>query len=378
MQFHNFIFSLRFLFILFCFLTVNFLRCTIHRKYLISGGIFILFFGCRGFVGWDWYSYYEIYNQTSDLIIQKYSTEPCFGFFMVGCKIIGLDYHGFVLVSTCFDFILLHLIFKLYLSKYYAWGFFFFIVFSMGYEIDLMRNIKALLLFIYSLQYVYRKKITYFLFYNTIAIGFHSSAILFFPLYFLLNRDINKRLIGSLFVIGNLLFICHIGIVKLILLPVLTFMGGVYSMMLINYLDSDLFSQPYGLSFGFVERIVTFFLLYKYASRLEQKSCINRLFINTAYMYLLLMVYCSDFSIFIDRVAAMFRYFYWILIPLLLFGKERISYHKVLISFYLLFSISRTIALTDTILYDYDNILTGMRTFYDRKNTWEHFYINNY
>lgn len=77
---------------------------------------------------------------------------------MVGCKIIGLDYHGFVLVSTCFDFILLHLIFKLYLSKYYAWGFFFFIVFSMGYEIDLMRNIKALLLFIYSLQYVYRKK----------------------------------------------------------------------------------------------------------------------------------------------------------------------------------------------------------------------------
>lgn len=65
---------------------------------------------------------------------------------MVGCKIIGLDYHGFVLVSTCFDFILLHLIFKLYLSKYYAWGFFFFIVFSMGYEIDLMRNIKALLL----------------------------------------------------------------------------------------------------------------------------------------------------------------------------------------------------------------------------------------
>lgn len=155
-------------------------------------------------------------------------------------------------------------------------------------------------------------------------------------------------------------------------------MGGVYSMMLINYLDSDLFSQPYGLSFGFVERIVTFFLLYKYASRLEQKSCINRLFINTAYMYLLLMVYCSDFSIFIDRVAAMFRYFYWILIPLLLFGKERISYHKVLISFYLLFSISRTIALTDTILYDYDNILTGMRTFYDRKNTWEHFYINNY
>ena len=149
-----------------------------------------------------------------------------------------------------------------------------------------------------------------------------------------------------LFVIGNLLFICHIGIVKLILLPVLTFMGGVYSMMLINYLDSDLFSQPYGLSFGFVERIVTFFLLYKYASRLEQKSCINRLFINTAYMYLLLMVYCSDFSIFIDRVAAMFRYFYWILIPLLLFGKERISYHKVLISFYLLFFISRTIALT--------------------------------
>ena len=171
MQFHNFIFSLPYLFILFCFLTVNFLRCTIHRKYLISGGIFILFFGCRGFVGWDWYSYYEIYNQTSDLIIQKYSTEPCFGFFMVGCKIIGLDYHGFVLVSTCFDFILLHLIFKLYLSKYYAWGFFFFIVFSMGYEIDLMRNIKALLLFIYSLQYVYRKKITYFLFYNTIAIG---------------------------------------------------------------------------------------------------------------------------------------------------------------------------------------------------------------
>lgn len=90
MQFHNFIFSLPYLFILFCFLTVNFLRCTIHRKYLISGGIFILFFGCRGFVGWDWYSYYEIYNQTSDLIIQNIQQNHALDFLWLDVKLLDL------------------------------------------------------------------------------------------------------------------------------------------------------------------------------------------------------------------------------------------------------------------------------------------------
>ena len=369
------VYSIPYLIVLLLYIYISFLKRK-ETQYLLCGTIFLLFFGLKGYVGWDWYSYYSIYEYEPHIIIEKYEYEPLFGLLMYLSKLLGLSYWGFCFISTFFDYVLLHLIFKQYIKKYYAWGFFFFIVFSLGYEINAIRNAKSLLIFVYSLKYVNSKELLKFVFLNFIGLGFHTSAILFFPLYYILNRKFNRKVILVLFIIGNLLFLLQIGISKMILIPILDVFGEVYSVMLTNYLESDNFSANYGISVGFLERIILFIIIYKNEHKLKGLNEYNYIFINTSYMYLLLMAFCSDFSIFIDRVAAIFRYFYWLLLPYILFVHKLIPYRKYLIMFYMLFSFVRTISSTNLILYNYDNVITGTLSYYERKNIWESLYLS--
>ena len=369
-------FSVPYLFILSIYALVAFIPQK-RTQYFLCGLIFILFFGLRGFVGWDWYSYYAIYNQPIYAIIDKYTAEPIFGFLLVLCKTIGLDYFAFSFVSTSINYILLHLIFKEYLNKY-AWGYFFFIVFSIEYEIDLLRNIKGLLLFVISIKFIQERKFFKFLLLNLIGLGFHSSSIVFFFLYFLINRILIRKIVLILFIIGCILFVSQTGIAKIIINPLLNYLDGSYALLFTNYLESDLYSASYGLSLGFLERVITFFIIYKNEQKILSLNKYSHIFINVAYIYMLLMLYFTDFTIFIDRIAAMFRFFYWILLPYILFTKGLLPYRKYIIIFYLIFSFARTTAMTNNILYNYDNVLFGTKTYYERKNIWETFYMNNY
>lgn len=369
------IYSIPYIFVLSLYILMSLIPQK-KTQYLLCGIVFLFFFGLKGFVGWDWYSYYSIYEYDPNIIIEKYEYEPLFGFLMCICKSIGLNYFGFSFISTFIDYILLHLIFNQYLRKYYTWGFFFFIVFSLGYEINAIRNAKSLLLFVYTLKYIYSRNTIKFFILNLIGLGFHASAILFFPLYFILNKEFNRKILLILFVVGNFLFLLQIGISKMILIPMLNVFGEAYSVMITNYLESDNFSMNYGISVGLIERILLFIIIYKYEQKLKSLNKYNAIFINSGYIYLLLMTFCSDFSIFIDRVAALFRYFYWLLLPSVLFVPRLISYRKYILVFYILFSFVRTISSTNLILYDYDNILTGISSYNERKNTWESLYLN--
>ena len=111
---------------------------------------YILFWGFRGFIGWDWVNYYPFFKDLS--ITQPplgSNYDIAFEYYSFTIKYLFKTYESFVLVSTIVNALLLHIVFRRYLpERYYALAFALFFAFNgLIFETDLMRNIKSLLIF---------------------------------------------------------------------------------------------------------------------------------------------------------------------------------------------------------------------------------------
>ena len=110
--------------------------------------LFVLFFGFRGFVGWDWVNYYPAYQEIVPLFSRGYlnnydigTFEGGFVTFMSVVKLISSNYHFFILVCVVIDVSILHVFFKRHSSNY-AFSFLIFIALYLGAELDILRNMK--------------------------------------------------------------------------------------------------------------------------------------------------------------------------------------------------------------------------------------------
>ena len=130
--------------------------------------VFFLFFGFRGYIDTDFAVYYPIYEMTPTLndvdgtarffsgINEDYivKIEPGFKVALVILKSISNNYFFLQIVSSLINVLFLNYFFKRF-SPQYALGFVIFLIFSgLIIEINLIRNSKAIFLFIYSLQYI--------------------------------------------------------------------------------------------------------------------------------------------------------------------------------------------------------------------------------
>ena len=249
---------------------------------------FVFFFGLRGFVNTDWLIYYNMFNSlptlwggdlgavfttdftedfVTDASIDQAGIELGFIFGSVFIKSIIPDYYVWVFINTVIDVILLHLFFKRY-SSYYTLSFIFFLVFGgLAIELNLMRNIKALLLFLLSIKYIQERRLLPYLLMNGAGLLFHSSALLFLPLYFFLQREWPKWLIWTIFIVGNILFLLQIPYLKPLILSVSDVLGGRFAVKAKLYLASDLYAKSVGVGLGYFERVGTFLLADSYCQK---------------------------------------------------------------------------------------------------------------
>ena len=172
--------------------SINFTQRSIRALNMAVTLVFLLFFGFRGFIGWDWTLYFPFYEQLGNIFHLNFSEHRFdIGFVIYASliKTLNFDYHSFVFISTLIDVVLLHIFFKRYLpEKYYALGFaVFFAFWGFILETDLMRNVKGMLLFLLSLKYIENRNLSKFLLLNMLGLSFHWSSIVFFPLYFFLE-----------------------------------------------------------------------------------------------------------------------------------------------------------------------------------------------
>jgi len=324
--------------------------------------LFILFFGCRGFIGWDWHSYYPFFKELKPLYQFDFNTKSIYdkGFVIYASIIKSFtnDYRLFIFISTLIDGILLHFAFKKHLPKnLYAFAFIMFIAMEgIILEANLMRNIKGILLFLLSIQYIEKRNILKFIILNLIGICFHWSSIIFLPLYFFIHKKIDLKIIIYIFIVGNIIYLSQLEYITPFLKIFSKYFGVTASEKTDWYFKSAFFTKQYGITLGYLEKISTSFLIMLYYNKLIEKSKVNIIFINCFLIFIIINFYFSEVSIIITRLGNLFVFSYWILWPQIIGLSTNVSKYIlfIFISVYLNLRVAKT---TENILFKYDNVL---------------------
>jgi len=387
------IYLLALMFIEFRFI-INDKDITRIRWATIAGYLF--FFGLRGLILTDWTVYYPLFDKmptiwdgglisafnmeftdefTTDVTQGQAGMEMGFVYFTLLFKSIIPNYFAWMFFNVLIDVLLLNTFIKRY-SKYYVLAFIIFFVFEgLSIEINLVRNIKAILLFLVSIKYIEERRIVPFFLLNGLGLLFHTSAIAFFPLYFFLHKTWSKKLIWSFFAGGVLILL--LGVTYLA--PILSFfgeiIGGRTSLLIELYLKSDLYSGAFGLfHFGYLERVFTFCIMMSFYDKLKAQNEHNVIFLNAYVIYFIIYFYFSEIRVIVERLPLLFVFANWILYPNLFYLiKSRLN-KVVFLCIFVLYSFVKITNANQNILAKYDNLLFGIENHEQRLDTL----TNNY
>lgn len=355
--------------------------------------LYLIFFGLRGFVLTDWYQYYAIFENLptiwdgglagikDDLVLEMYETdenlgvsgmEPLFMYLTIALKSIVPNYFVWVFINTAFDLLILDGFIRRY-SSYYSFSILLFFVFGgLIIQINLMRNIKALLLFLVSIRFIEERRFIPFLLLNLLGLGFHTTALFFFPLYFVLHREISVRWMWIILIIGLSLVLFQVQYLKPILLKLADMIGGRLSVQIKIYFALDFYSQAYGLSLGFLERTFTYVVIIINYDKLIKQNRSNVIFINVFTIYFIVNSFFTEMFIIVDRVSMLFIFAYWILYAeLILLVKDKVLkwFWFSLVIFY---GALKLIVMNSNIFSKYDNLLFGIESYEERSQTRYH------
>lgn len=184
------------------FLIINFgiLIMSLHEKFekayiIVIGGILTLFSGFRYYVGTDFETYHndiEILNKGIDLpfyepgykllveSINKLNGKPQLVFFLFSLLTVYfvVKFISFHSERVGFSLLIYFLLPPLYMASF-----------------NQIRQFLAVAIFLYALRFVVNKSLWRYALTIILASTIHVTAILMLPLYFILRRNINTRLI---------------------------------------------------------------------------------------------------------------------------------------------------------------------------------------
>ena len=391
-------YSIPYLFIFFIFLILSFRVTPIsignttnnielsfkYVRFLIFPAIFLIFFGFRGYIYTDWVSYVTFYNKCPTFFsgtesIKFFLTKSMYaivgwekGFILLSIflKSITFTYFTWQFLLVFIDFIILIRFIHNYLYNNVIFGMvLFFIYGGIVLEFNLLRNSKAIMLFLLSIPYLEKRKFFPYFTINLIGIFFHVSAIIYIPLYFVLNKDFNRKIILFMFFLGSILFILRFHFLNSLLTPLLdAFHLGRISKSVKNYL----LGQPYTLTFSFLQRIIEFLFVFFIVNKvLPYKK--YKIFYNSFYLYHFIYLFMYESLVFVERFPILFIFSYWILIG---------NYYKFVNrnkKLFCIFFISSIALLTlvkgnSRIICLYDNYLFGYKTYNERLDLLNEFY----
>lgn len=328
----------------------------------------IIFVGFRGFIVTDWVNYYPYFEKTVPSLfngdkvgtfIDSYPWEKGFLLYSVLMKTLCPDYFFFQFFSFLFDLIVIHITFLRYVPRrYFPIAYAAFFVFQ-GFvmEVNLLRNSKAIMLFLLSIPYLQKRKLVKYIIINVAAGLFHVSGFLFIPLYFVLDRDFSRKLVFSLFVLGNIFFFGRIKFISIFLSSIASFVGGTrfYDLLSAYGVLANKFAS-YSIGIGFLERTITFFLMFNFQRKLIRANTNLRVFVNLLYIFLFSYLYLSEIAILIERITMLFVVGYWIVFPSI-YGNLSKKWKIVFIFLFLVYGVLKMLVQCDEPTYLYTNIL---------------------
>lgn len=338
-------------------------------RYLKMAGVmlFFAFFAFRGYIWHDWTAYYPAFEKAewADLFQYDYakSKEPLWLAFQLFCKTIVPNYNFFIVVIAAIETYLLVRFLKKYscsvlfgLSAFAALG---------GYElcINLMRNSMAILIFLNALPYIEKKRIIPYLLACVVAAGFHLSSVAFIPLYFLLDKKINKWVFIVLVMVLHLIMFMRVSIL--------------FNLLKFANLSNELLDRKiedysnYGLlgvsRFIILSRMIMCILVFSFYDKLISFAKSNRIFINSFLIYIVGMYVTSELSELSNRIGFLFVYSVWILSGYLIKVWHYAGNRNIYIFYTVVFLSYNTLVGTGDYLKRYQNFLLGNADTYNVK-----------
>lgn len=362
---HSYIYSIPYIvliLVLLCFSLYEKRERTRNVTLFAMGVVLVLFFGLRGFVQTDWYLYYWLYYRVPSFLESGIYTEariePGYMLLTQLFKTVTSDYFVWVFINTIVDIFAFTIIFRRY-SRSIAWSWIIFLCFSgLVLEFNLMRNVKAIIIFLLSLPYVEKREFWKFFVLWLLAMAMHTSSIFYLPAYFILTKNWGRVVPLALLVLVNFIFLLK-AYPTTWLLSKLSGMESAFVGKAIGYLAGSEVEE--GLTFGYIERTTMFILVYVFYRKLYERRKSNLIFCNAMYIYYVLWYIFSDVPVFVERMPVLFSFGYWILVPNMM-GLARGKIRRMVNVFVLLFAILKIITVTDHILYQYDNQVTGIKS----------------
>lgn len=338
---------------------------------LISIVVFYIFFAFRGYVYTDWTSYAEMLRdvQWSDIFRitdphqKAVVREPGFTFLCVLCKSITNEFAFLVVVITTIDTVLFYHFLKQWNIKNLPFVFMLFISFDgISIMFNLFRNQIAIFIFINSLIYLTKRKPLPYFSLCLLALSFHLSSIVYFPLYFLLNKRINKWLFLGL-ALGFLVF--YFGKISVVLSIINIFgANGTFGEKAAFYTEALTNSRAFSLT-GTIEKVgltTLIFLYYDDLMKLKNRHII----INCLLLYFFFYYVFAEFQDLSSRLAILFAFSYWI-IWIDLVGVLHLSNNKKLLAGTIfLYCFYINLMAYNQPIQQYDNLLFGGKTQQER------------
>lgn len=366
----SFVYSIEYIALLAFFMAVALCENRIGRNYsrAISLFVFIFFFGGRGYIGWDWTSYSEIYDLFPSMLDSSFfhdlmmsaedqedTREKGFLVYLAFFKTLGVNYLVFVLLSVCIDAFLTDKFIERFCPNY-ALAMLLFVYVYCNAEINLQRNIKSITIFLFSLRYAEERKILPFMLLNLLGATFHFSAIFYMLSYFLFKMPINRWVYLAVIVILNAIYLLQIDIIQGLIPIVAQFVGG-KAEVVANIYTNSVITHEAGISIGAVERLITSAMIFVYWDGLNEKARRGKLFINSFLVYSVCIDIFWPFSIFIERISLLFMFCYIYIWSTIVKSIRTRKMRYVCLAGMMLYATVRFGVKYNSIFYKYDNFL---------------------
>ena len=295
--------------------------------------IFSIIYGVRYDVGTDFNSYQLIYERTFSSNPAK--IEPLYEILSKFFIVTGLGFHALLAFMAFIVFFPLFL--RLTTITRLAWlGFI--IVLGSGFIFQATNHVRFIVvsafLFI-SYDYIVKKNLKCWTLMIALASGFHYTAILYYPLYWIVRRRINPLILLFLLIIGGLIFFTNYSAIYLIMVAESLLAQRFYSNYASEYALAAMERQDLGFG-GFL--YIGLFCLLFYLTVFFKRGQEFHVYANLSMLGLFLGLSLYYFGS-IQRLAGPLMLAMAFSVPLAISGfKKGISRDLVILSFFVLYA----------------------------------------
>lgn len=330
--------------------------------------LFFVFFAFRGFIFSDWISYYSFFQDCtwSDLFGYRLgsvtSYEPGFTLLCLICKSIFKDYFFFQFVVCLIDTVLLLRFFRGRVDNVALALLLVFVFDGLGMFVNLLRNSIAIMIFLNAIDFIRdRKPLPYFAM-CTLAMSFHMTALVYFPLYFFFHRHLNKWMFLAVFVICNVVFLAHIPVVVSLLR--LLRIDEAFTDKVKAY--TEVMTTSSVLSIGYIERLFTFALAFCFYDKLSSMKKENAIFLNALLAYFIATFFFAQFFDLSKRLANLFSFSYWIIWAYFINCFSYVRNKNIYIYFVSFYCLVKIWFMTQLPSLEYENLIFGIKSYQER------------